>query len=200
TAKIVAAGQPGQAPPGESAEAAESVYKSLLLEDFEQSYMQALFGFIKTPRLTKRFINIYRLLRVTAVEKGFEAFLGKGSGQQYRAALILLAINIGFPKVGGTILRRLIQSKGTLNFPEVLKTLSPPATGTGNGKKKTREAEPSLHRWTEEEKKQILNIRSLLETLDTKPSDQLKNQFEEVVPKDLKPYREWAPEVGRYSF
>jgi hypothetical protein len=100
------------------------------------------------------------------------------------------------------LLRLLIQSRGTLNFPDFLNVLSPPATGTGPKKKKQEEPAPHPYseKLTEEQKKQVSDIRELLEALDMRPPEALKKQFEEIVPKDLEPYRKWAPEVGRYSF
>jgi hypothetical protein len=89
----------------------EVMQKSLLWEDNEQAYLQAVHGFIDTPRLTKRLINIYRLIRVTAVEKGFDKFILDSQGGEYRAAIILLAINIEFPQVSANLFHLLISRR-----------------------------------------------------------------------------------------
>lgn len=73
-----------------------------ILGDREQKYLQSLHPFVDTPPLAKRLVNIYRLLRVRSVKMdgGFTQFINYENGD-YRAALILLAINIGHPEVSG---------------------------------------------------------------------------------------------------
>jgi peptidoglycan hydrolase-like protein with peptidoglycan-binding domain/transcriptional regulator with XRE-family HTH domain len=150
--------------------------KSLLLEHFEQDYIQHFHGFIGTPRLTKRFVNIYRLLRVTAAEMDFKAFLGNGKDGHYRAVLILLAVNIGFPLVGRKFLGLVMNADETQNWKKFLERLQI------NSENKI---------WTQEER-MTLNfiLEKLITLLEKEPS----------TPMDIPPYKTWAPIVGRFAF
>jgi hypothetical protein len=167
----------------------EVMQKSLLLEDNEQAYLQAVHGFIDTPRLTKRLINIYRLIRVTAVEKGFDKFIIDSQGGEYRAAIILLAINIAFPQVSANLFHLLISRREDESWSTFLKALDQVVVKfsrlTSPVPKWARGIE-----WSADGIKQITKILSHLKKLDK----------EYGMPDDLKVYRTWAPEVGRYSF
>ena len=74
--------------------------------------MQKLGSFIQTPRQGKRMLNIYHLLRVRADEENlfdrgrrgmkifeFNQFIQDINDVEYRIVLILLALNIGYPKI-----------------------------------------------------------------------------------------------------
>ena len=63
--------------------------------------MQKLGSFIQTPRQGKRMLNIYHLLRVRRGMKIFEfkQFIQDNNDGEYRIVLILLALNIGYPKI-----------------------------------------------------------------------------------------------------
>lgn len=88
----------------DEARAAEERVRAMLLEPCEEAFMKALFPFLHTPRLAKRFVNIYRLLRVRiASEGGFSAFTDPETGA-YRAVLTLLAITVGRPEIAPDLL------------------------------------------------------------------------------------------------
>jgi hypothetical protein len=97
----------------ERAEAAQRI-EAMKLEEYEEQFIKAVFRFIQTPRLAKRFVNIYRLVRVRAAasEASFSAFIHRDQGD-YRAVLTLLAIVVGRAQMGPEILDNLDTAKGS---------------------------------------------------------------------------------------
>ena len=92
-------------------EPARGMEAALFFEDHEESFIQLLYAFIDRPRLAKRFVNIYRLLRVRADDENESAtFAAERDSSAYRAALTLLAIQVGHAriaaKLGAAIERR----------------------------------------------------------------------------------------------
>jgi len=79
----------------------ETQKESFDLNDWEMNFMQKLGSFIQTPRQGKRMLNIYHLLRVRRGMKIFEfnQFIQDNNDGEYRIVLILLALNIGYPKI-----------------------------------------------------------------------------------------------------
>jgi hypothetical protein len=78
--------------------------RSLKFEKAEIDYMKELAPLIgRSPRAVKRFLNCYRLVKVGLNEKQFEVFMGtNGDGSGYKAAMILLGIITGTPKVSSS--------------------------------------------------------------------------------------------------
>lgn len=73
---------------------------SLTLGDEEIEYMKSLAEFIgRSPRAVKRFLNCYRLIKVSLSPKELEEFVRKGESYEYRAVMILLGIITGAPTV-----------------------------------------------------------------------------------------------------
>jgi hypothetical protein len=72
---------------------------TLYLTDVELGSIKALAPLIKTPRATKRLVNTYRFARASLDPGELSAFVGDDGNApgEHRAALILLAILIGFP-------------------------------------------------------------------------------------------------------
>jgi hypothetical protein len=97
----------GSAPSREELIDVREAVGTLFFEDFEEEYLKGLHPFIETPRLAKRLVNVYRLLRLRASEENFEAFVSSASAGTYQAALLLLAINTGFPQAGRRLLAQL---------------------------------------------------------------------------------------------
>ncbi|NLD93299.1 MAG: hypothetical protein GX639_11600 [Fibrobacter sp.] len=62
---------------------------------------------LTTPRLVKRLVNMYRIIRTAISRNNFELFLEK----EYRTVLLLLGISVGFHRVGGLLLDTLQQSQ-----------------------------------------------------------------------------------------
>lgn len=85
-------------------------FRALAVPEEERAFLILLHPFLATPRETKRFLNIYRLLRVQAGEIGadyLEYFSSQRDGGEHRAVLLLLALQSGFPSLGPALLRRL---------------------------------------------------------------------------------------------
>ena len=167
--------------------------EALFLEDWEERYMQALHEFIPTPRLAKRFVNVYRLLRVRATERDFDfaRFIGDEAEGDYQAALLLLAINIGFPSVGGPLLHLLCKREKIGTWEHFLKQIDP-TTET------PRESWANLVRWSPEQSKDLGKVRERLTALSQR--SEKTNGTSLRIPEALEAYVKWAPEVGRYSF
>ncbi len=161
------------------------LWDALFLEDWEQSYLQRFGRFIQTPRLAKRFVNLYRLLRVHAARLGFRRFLGsREEGGEYQAVITLLALNVGFPSVGCRLLEVLPTAR-VERWSDFLRQVHP----------ETPEAERQewarALTWTAEQQVQLREVLRLLEGLKAPGVG---------MPESLAPYAEWAPRVGRYAF
>ena len=146
---------------------------TLFFEDFEETFLKELYAFIDTPRLAKRLVNIYRLLRIIASEDDFEAFLSSSTTGTYRAALVLLAINIGYPQIGRTLLLELSSTTSTVSLPEFVNTLLPAQNGSPGP--------------DDVDRAHLENVRTRIAAMAN-------------IPATLAAYAHWAPHVGRYSF
>ena len=82
----------------------------LAISNAERAFMKSLHALIPSPRATKRFVNIYRLLRATVSNP--VPYLEE---QQYRPVLLLLAILTGHPLEATDILRDLAEG----NHPDL---------------------------------------------------------------------------------
>jgi hypothetical protein len=146
---------------------------SLFFEDFEEKFLNKLYPFVSTPRLAKRMVNVYRLLRAQAAAENFEAFVSSESSGSYRAALLLLAVNIGAPQLAGKLLYRLANEPKS-NDPNFFQSF----------------LDRMQHelRLTDDERVALFRLReSLLSILAG-------------VPGDFESYQHWATRVGPYSF
>jgi hypothetical protein len=164
----------------------ETLWEALFLEDWEQSYLQRFGRFIQTPRLAKRFVNLYRLLRVQAARYDFPRFVGtRESGGEYQAAITLLALNVGFPAVGGRLLRVLPTAK-VERWSDFLRQVHPDTPEA------ERQEWARALTWTPEQQASLREVLRLLEGLKAAPGVGLLESFQ--------PYAQWAPRVGRYAF
>ncbi len=82
---------------------------SLRIEAGERDFMLALAGAVgKSPRRLKRFVNSYRILKASLDGLEAEEFVvDSGKGGQYRAAMCLLAVLTGAPRLSIAVLREL---------------------------------------------------------------------------------------------
>jgi hypothetical protein len=99
---------------GKGAEDIEPRPVHLLINTWEQNFMKELHELVPSPRATKRFINIYRLIRasVDLDEKlQLDEFTGKEGQGKYRPVLMLLAILTGYPDQATEILRELLEQE-----------------------------------------------------------------------------------------
>jgi hypothetical protein len=146
---------------------------TLFFEDFEEAFFRRLHGFVNTPRLAKRMLNVYRLLRARAAAEDFETFLASEASGTYRAALLLLAVNVGAPQVGGKLLYALARETGDITLDDFLGGITD-IRRTG--------------RFTDEERAVLERVRDTI------------REIAEDLPPEIAPYRHWAARVGSYSF
>jgi KAP-like P-loop domain-containing protein len=146
---------------------------TLFFEDFEEEFLKKLYAFMNTPRLAKRMVNVYRLLRARAAAEDFETFLSSASTGTYRAALLLLAINIGAPEVGGKLLYLLSKETNDSDLGAFLERVL---------------KEQSAPRFTDDQRAILARIHDSVRAIATD------------LPVELKPFQHWASRVGSYSF
>jgi len=73
---------------------------SLTLGDAEIDYMSSLAKLVgRSPRAVKRFLNCYRLIKVSLPPEELEAFVDEGESYKFKAVMILLGIITGAPTV-----------------------------------------------------------------------------------------------------
>ena len=193
----------------EQAEAQERIEAMLLLE-WEEQVIGALYPFISTPRLAKRFINIYRLLRVQAArdEKEFERFIDRDEGE-YRVVLMLLAISVGRSDSGPTLIEN-IGSKAmtTTNTGLVSWLLDASKYYEGRWSKLNKDRieqnkQSALAVPPSDREKQFKKLSDSANEIHSRLDAINIQLFENGVPlleDDLELCRKWSREVGRYSF
>lgn len=84
----------------------------------EIAYMKALYPLMPSPRGAKRFVNLYRLFRALLDDYRYASYTS-ATEAQYEAALLLLAMLIGFPEETTDVLASLVSTKpsgGWWNF------------------------------------------------------------------------------------
>ena len=180
----------------EVAQTVEIKPEHLRIESWERQVMKKLFPLIPSPRAAKRFVNIYRLLRVLTPKENRAAFIGDEEYGQHRAVLTLLAILIGYPKEATETLRGLLELKEELRrerlqnhrerreveWWEFLQKFDPDASDhNGTGPDADSPQAESVERWRE---------------LITK----LKGTGVIHQHQSCDDFIEWAEEVARYSF
>jgi len=92
---------------------------TLYLTDVELRSIKAVAPLIRTPRAAKRLVNTYRLARASLDAEELPAFVGRGSDPgTHRAALILLAILIGFPSHAAALFQALLDGGDDAGWSE----------------------------------------------------------------------------------
>jgi hypothetical protein len=186
-------------------EEASKRVEAMLLQENEKLFISALYNFIDTPRLAKRFINIYRLLRVRAatMDDNFSTFINHEQGE-YGAVLLLLAISVGRPNVAPEILDDLHRAKGD-SFRKWLDDLSKQYDVDGTRgiteripqKNQIDPSPPSGHESRLAELKEaLMEIRGSIDAVEIALKDLNGPPLNDQLPI----YCKWAREVGRYSF
>jgi hypothetical protein len=146
---------------------------TLFFEDFEEQFLKKLYPSVNSPRLAKRMVNVYRLLRAQAAAQDFEQFVSSESSGSYRAALLLLAVNIGAPQLAGKLLYRLTTEPKS-NDPNFFQSFLD-----------RMQREPQL---TYDDRMALSRLRDGIVPISP------------GVPGDLEPYQHWATRVGSNSF
>jgi hypothetical protein len=122
TATAAGAPSPGAAPtPGAGSIPAAAMSKPvedpsperLRIDEVEASAMAQLASIIgRSPRATKRFVNVYRLLKAALPTDELEAFVGTSAAPGgFRAPMLLLAVTTGLPMLTGRVFHEVIATK-----------------------------------------------------------------------------------------
>jgi peptidoglycan hydrolase-like protein with peptidoglycan-binding domain len=162
--------------------------EEVVFNDWEQAFLQTLHPFVPTPRLAKRMINIYRLIRVHALETPWRDTFFAPDGD-YRAVLVLLALNIGHPRVGGPLLRLLSSGGAVLSLQDLLPD--------GDRDQALRLG------YDEAAVQELVGVRKKMDRVDEDLGERRREHPDEIAlarPDDIETYARWAPEVGRFSF
>lgn len=176
--------------------------EAMLLRDYEDQFIAALYCFIDTPRLAKRFVNIYRLLRVRAATLGedFSKFIEREHGE-YRSVLLLLAISVGRANVAPEILEDLHKASGK-GFRTWIKGKSRQYEKERSQLSDERIAQSGNIEATDRERRlaelrdDSLEIHECVGTVIQALNELGGPSFDDHLPN----YRNWAREVGRYAF
>jgi hypothetical protein len=137
----------------------------------ELEFIQCLGALVPTPRAANRLANTYRLIRVGQDGPGLSRFVKRdGEAGEYRVALVLLTVVVGFPEIVDDVFRRLLEGEHTGFWPFV-EALEP-----ADGSPPSTDAYERLRD----------GLRGLRE--------------ETALPAEIAVYREWVPRVARYSF
>jgi KAP family P-loop domain/Clp amino terminal domain, pathogenicity island component len=202
----------------------------LQLESWERAFMKELHELIPSPRATKRFINIYRLIRASVdldERLVLEEFIGNEKQGKYRAALLLLAILTGYPDQAAEILRELVVNKHTETWWQFIDSFkqraeTPQVTPAGKDAVNGKRTANAVAKKGRNATKTASEFRGLAarENLDREersdgrvPNAQREAEAWAQLLKTLESVRhiieptqscddfvEWAPKVARYSF
>jgi hypothetical protein len=95
---------------------------SLTLSDKEIEYMTSLAKLIgRSPRAVKRFLNCYRLIKVSLPPAKLKEFVNEGASYEYRAVMILLGIITGAPAVSLYVIEEIENWKWEKKEPPTMK-------------------------------------------------------------------------------
>jgi hypothetical protein len=151
----------------------------LELRGWEREFMKELFPLIPSPRATKRFVNVYRLLKALSERSEPEAFRGEPNRGTHRVVLLLLAMQTGYPAEAAHIFHSLIElvdsSKHWWQFIDEL-------TPLGAGQAEANASDDATPNW-QEMKEKLTKVRKLI------AEDQSCVDF-----------KTWASVVARFSF
>jgi predicted nucleic acid-binding Zn-ribbon protein len=140
----------------------------------------------RSPRTLKRFVNVYRLIRVGLSPWERDLFLSDAHGlPDYRAVLLLLAVDTGAPKVAATFFNTIRETMATIPLaPEPKK----------RGDKRPTGLSTLLERLEEDERTSALEDWRRV-------SGWLHSRLQShALPDDVTRFARWIPRVSRFSF
>ena len=193
--------------------------EKLKFRQWEVNDMKRLARIFRTPRAVKRFVNTYRLIRVSIPEVDMIDFIGSASVPgNYRRAQILLAVVCGYPNAASVFLQLLLtraDKPGAHTWGAFLESCSKmhPANGSAEASsaKKERGANGRRPKTGEKEGNHVTTAGgSKVQIEDRAPADfgaewhelceALMALDKEFAPKDLSNYLDLALRVARFSF
>ncbi|HEY6727157.1 MAG TPA: P-loop NTPase fold protein [Polyangiaceae bacterium] len=156
------------------------------LEPWERDFMtERLSEFISTPRLIKRFANVYRLLRADVAPHKYHEFSRNDARGGHRAVQILLATIVGFPRVGCDVLR-------LLAWPDLVNL----NVERGSWSEFLMLIDPAGNDFARVSP-QLTSVAA--DGVGFQRLHQLLLPFRQITPPKLEVWSEWAAQVGRYS-
>ncbi len=182
--------------------------EALQITSEELNFMKMLVRFVPTPRSAKRLANTYRLMRVLVTADEVASFRpGHDDTGDYKIALALLAILVGFPNQAPFMFRQLLEAENT-NWSafrsrlaaELAETDHIDADGEAEPKRSGKNDRPeSPARRTDRYERGRPDYddpetwERLLQYLDKLTKDA-------GLPAELGPYQYWCRRVARFSF
>jgi hypothetical protein len=104
--------------------------QGLQLTQAEVEFMTGLGALLPTPRAAKRFVNIYRLVRIGIPAPELAEFIGDEAGGQYQAVQLLLAMLVGHPRFAREVLREVISGHQEPDLAAVVEAMGERCEGT----------------------------------------------------------------------
>jgi WD40 repeat protein len=147
----------------------------LQVSPVEVEFMAQLGGLLPTPRVAKRLVNLYRLVRIGIPSAELAGFVGDESGGPYQAVQVLLAVLVGYPEFAREVFRRILEGAGGGAGEAACRDLTAVAEevhGTGGGAHSFGIIHPFL----------------------------LKIREEAPLSVDMAECRRWCPQLARFSF
>jgi hypothetical protein len=177
----------------------EIASEQLKFRSWEAADMERFWPLFRTPRMVKRFVNTYRLIRVRIPPRELAGYEGSPAEPgEYRVVMLLLAVVCGFPNVAPTFLARLKVAPGPgrqswMEFVSALALDDSPEAEQTQGRRAhdpwDPKPGPGVLTPSDEE---LGDLRQALLALDAAAPG--------AFPSDLAPYTRWAKQVARYSF
>jgi len=175
-----AASQPSSpAPPAAAAKTAALPAESphLSFQQYEIDWMKALYPLMPSPRGAKRFVNLYRVMRGIMDDYEFHVYIQEKTGE-YDAALLLLAMLIGYPEETTDVFQELRSEKPGSTWWTFIRNLA-------QARIANEKLEPTARaRWA------MLDAK--LEEIQKTGKPELTRSCEHFI--------KWAPKVARFSF
>ena len=105
--------------------------EALLFRPHELHFMEAMAPVMgASPRAVKRFVNVYRLLKVVGEASQPDAFVSDAEGATFQQVILVLAIVTGLPAIAPELCRSLVDPG---NATKTLATLLPDVTSGATG-------------------------------------------------------------------
>ena len=184
---------------------AKETHERLSLTDWEVGHMKQFFALIPSPRATKRFVNVYRLLRGVLTGSERTALVGSATAGGYQCVLLLLAMVTGYPVEAAEVIRELLERakhpNATDNWWEMLDTIR---TKGYNGENE-RPAKAARHSTNWAARHQTGALDNETPTVETPGADVMFEKLAQIRARagddlTVRDMVRWAPVVARYSF
>jgi hypothetical protein len=151
----------------------------LEVEEWELAYLSGMAPLIGSPRMAKRYANVYRFIRAALSGSELEQFTGtREQPGKFRTVSLLLAVLTGFPGESVEIFRHLLADD-----------IEPGEEWMGFVNRMAAEAVAAAPAGSRAENRWNRLAAAMAQV-----------QADVGVVAEMEPYREWAPRVARFSF